>query len=149
MTDWSKAAAEKMRVGREAKHVQDSKIVQDRETVSRQAANLWNALSTLFGLKAKEFNEEPGMMNSLNFVRSGATKFTLSGNSTGKSLTGDFDQTNSQFHFRGDARSPYSFTLKVRVLAGQSDSQIVAENEVPIDLESFCNDHIESILGIL
>jgi hypothetical protein len=148
MSDWSKKAAQQVQMNREAKLVGDKKALQDTDICKRRAPELWKKLADMFQQKCTEFNSEPGMSNTLYFSDDRPSEFSISLGRTGKTFKGDFDSTNQRFNFVSSTWTPARFILEVRVWPGNSEADIVNVEAGPIDLESFVNSHLESLLGI-
>jgi hypothetical protein len=146
MSEWSKRAAQQVRLNKEARLTQDKKALLDDEIRKRRTPEIWATLVTMFTQKCEEFNSEPSMESILVFIPDSGYKFSVSTRSN--NLNAEFDPTNHRFNFKTSARKPYQFKIEVKVLEGDSDVSILADGVTPVDLESFVNDHLDSLLGI-
>jgi hypothetical protein len=148
MSDWSEKAAQQVRMNKEAKFFGDKKAVLDEENRKRRAYELWKKLTDMFQQKCIEFNAEPGMANTLYFSSENSHKFETSLGRTGKRFKGEFDSSNYRFNFDSSTWKLAQSTLEVQIWIGCSDAEVGTPDSGPIDIDSFVNDHLESLLGI-
>jgi hypothetical protein len=146
MSDWSKRAAQQVQINREARFVQDKKVLLDDEVCKRRTPEIWTELVAMFSQKCDEFNSEPGMANILVLIPDSGYKFSIRTRSS--TLDAEYDGTNHRFNFKNSARTPREYKIEIKVLDGDSDVSILEGGTVAIDLESFVNAHLESLLGI-
>jgi len=148
MSDWSKKAAQQVRMNKEAKFVGDKKALLDEENRKRRTNELWVKLVNMVQQKCNEFNAEPEMANTLYFSSENSHEFAVSVGRTGKRFTGRLDESNYRFNFDSSTRESAHSFLEVQTWIGCSDAEVGTQEAGPIDMESFLNDHLESLLGV-
>ena len=148
MSDWSRDAARRFQEAKDARLTQDRKALHDEKIRQSRSPELWKKLVELFQQRCDEFNAEQGMSNTFSVTNAKPAELIVGVVRTNKTLKGSYDSTNHRFTFVSSTWKPAHFKLIVQVQNGSEPTIVEEEHGGPIDMESFVNDQLESLLEI-
>ncbi len=90
MSHWSRSSAQRFIDQRNAKRVEDAKVLYDQSMIKLKAPEVWDLLSKCFERNCTEFNAEPGVGNLLYFDCTDPHRLKISRTDTQALLTVTF-----------------------------------------------------------
>lgn len=118
MSHWSKGAAQRFIDKRNAKQIQDAKVLHDQDMIELKAPEVWAQVRDCFERKCAEFNSELEVKNILSFNGVDPQKVKIIRNDTKAMMEATFIKRLYAIDLTGLGNPE---TFKSEVLPGTSD----------------------------